>query len=107
MRARQPATGNRRACNCKTGFYYKHNGILQGLDKQKQRSKALFIFRLSPNRPWRVSEFTRKNYSGITGLMQDNMLDDLNLPMEKGILTTLGQGSHKVYVRTVNQSVAE
>ena len=24
MRARQPATGNRRACNCKTGFYHKH-----------------------------------------------------------------------------------
>ena len=107
MRARQPATGNRRACNCKTRFYHKYNGILQGPDKQKQRSKALFIFRLSPNSPWRISEFTRKNYSGITGLMQNNTLDDLNLPMEKGILTTLGQGSHKVYVRAVNQCVAE
>lgn len=85
----QPAAGNRRACNCKTGFYHKHNDILQGPDKQKQRSKALFIFRLSPNSPWRISEFIRKNYSGITGLMQDNTLDDLNLPMEKGILTIL------------------
>ena len=27
--------------------------------------------------------------------------------VEKGILTTLGQGSHKVYVRVVNQCVAE
>lgn len=89
MRAPQPAAGNRRACNCKTGFYHKHNGILQSPDKQKQRSKALFIFRLSPNSPWRISEFTRKNYSGITGLMQDNTPDDLNLPMEKGILTIL------------------
>ena len=89
MRARQPATGNRRACNCKTRFYHKYNGILQGPDKQKQQSKALFIFRLSPNRPWRISEFTRKNYSGITGLMQNNTPDDLNLPMEKGILTIL------------------
>ena len=107
MRAPQPAAGNRRACNCKTGFYYKHNGILQGLDKQKQRSKALFIFRLSPNRPWRVSEFTRKNYSGITGLMQDNTLDDLNLPMEKGILTILELRAYKADVKAVNQRVTE
>ena len=107
MRAPQPAAGNRRACNCKTGFYHKHNGILQGPDKQKQRSKALFIFRLSPNSPWRISEFTRKNYSGITGLLKNKALNDLNLLVEKGILTTLGQGSHKVYVRAVNQCVAE
>ena len=32
---------------------------------------------------------TRKDYSGITGLMQNNTLDDLNPPMEKGILTIL------------------
>ena len=50
---------------------------------------------------------TRKDYSGITGLLKNKALNDLNLLVEKGILTTLGQGSHKVYVRTVNQSVAE
>ena len=89
METAEPAIAPRAARNCKTGFYHKHNGILQGPDKQKQRSKALFIFRLSPNSPWRISEFTRKNYSGITGLMQNNTLDDLNPPMEKGILTIL------------------
>ena len=50
---------------------------------------------------------TRKDYSGITGLLKNKALNDLNLLVEKGILTTLGQGSHKVYVRTVNQCVAE
>ena len=107
MRARQPATGNRRACNCKTRFYHKYNGILQGPDKQKQRSKALFIFRLSPNSPWRISEFTRKNYSGITGLMQNNTLDDLNLPMEKGILIILELRAYKAGVKAVNQRITE
>ena len=107
MRAPQPAAGNRRACNCKTGFYHKHNGILQSPDKQKQRSKALFIFRLSPNSPWRISEFTRKNYSGITGLMQNNTLDDLNLPMEKGILTILKLRAYKAGLKAVNQRITE
>ena len=50
---------------------------------------------------------TRKDYSGITGLLKNKALNDLNLLVEKGILTTLGQGSHKVYVRAVNQCVAE
>ena len=45
---------------------------------------------------------TRKDYSGITGLLKNKALNDLNLLVEKGILTTLGQGSHKVYVRAVN-----
>ena len=48
---------------------------------------------------------TRKDYSGITGLLKNKALNDLNLLVEKGILTTLGQGSHKVYVRAVNKEV--
>ena len=80
---------------------------MQGPDKQKQRSKALFIFRLSPNSPWRISEFTRKNYSEITGLMQNNTLDDLNLPMEKGILTILELRAYKAGVKAVNQRITE
>lgn len=80
---------------------------MQGPDKQKQRSKALFIFRLFPNSPWRISEFTRKNYSEITGFMQNNTLDDLNLPMEKGILTILELRAYKADVKAVNQRITE
>ena len=50
---------------------------------------------------------TRKDYSGITGLLKNKALNDLNLLVEKGILTTLGQGSHKVYVKAVNKAVTE
>lgn len=41
----------------------------------------------------------RKDYSGITGLLRNKALNDLNLLVKKGLLTTLGQGSHKVHVR--------
>lgn len=41
----------------------------------------------------------RKDYSGIIGLLRNKALNDLNLLVKKGLLTTLGQGAYKVYVR--------
>lgn len=46
---------------------------------------------------------TRKDYSSITGLLKNKALDDLNLLVEKGYLSTIGRGSHKVYVRAEPQ----
>ena len=48
---------------------------------------------------------TRKDYSSITGLLKNKALDDLNLLVEKGYLSTIGRGSHKVYVRAEPQGV--
>lgn len=48
---------------------------------------------------------TRKDYSSITGLLKNKALDDLNLLVEKGYLSTIGRGSHKVYVRAEPQEV--
>lgn len=39
--------------------------------------------------------------------MQNNTLDDLNLPMEKGILTILELRAYKVDVKAVNQRITE
>ena len=50
---------------------------------------------------------TRKDYSSITGLLKNKALNDLNLLVEKGYLNTVGQGSHKVYVRADNKEVTE
>ena len=50
---------------------------------------------------------TRHDYSGITGLLKNKALNDLNLLVEKGYLNTVGQGSHKVYVRADNKEVTE
>lgn len=50
---------------------------------------------------------TRQNYSGITGLLKNKALNDLNLLVNKGYLDTIGRGSHKVYVKTVNKEVTE
>ncbi|WP_303206897.1 DNA-binding protein [Bacteroides oleiciplenus] len=50
---------------------------------------------------------TRHDYSGITGLLKNKALNDLNLLVEKGYLNVIGQGSHKVYVRTDNKVVTE
>jgi predicted histone-like DNA-binding protein len=50
---------------------------------------------------------TRKEYSGITGLLKNKALNDLNLLVNKGYLETMGRGSHKVYVRPMKQEVTE
>lgn len=79
------------------GYGFRHSEDISGAE----RYRRLCAF-LDAN-PF----ITRKDYSGITGLLKNKALNDLNLLVEKGILTTLGQGSHKVYVRAVNQCVAE
>ena len=48
---------------------------------------------------------TRKDYSSVTGLLKNKALNDLNLLVKKGYLNTIGQGSHKVYVRAEKQDV--
>lgn len=48
---------------------------------------------------------TRHDYSGITGLLKNKALKDLNLLVDKGYLTTIGRGSHKVYVKAERQEV--
>lgn len=50
---------------------------------------------------------TRINYSGITGLLKNKALNDLNLLVNKGYLNSIGRGSHKVYVKAVNKEVTE
>ncbi|CAK7065863.1 MAG: hypothetical protein BACD_03115 [Bacteroides rodentium] len=50
---------------------------------------------------------TRLNYSGITGLLKNKALDDLNLLVNKGYLDIIGRGSHKVYIKAVNKEVTE
>ena len=50
---------------------------------------------------------TRHDYSGITGLLKNKALNDLNLLVEKGYLNVIGRGSHKVYVRADNKVVTE
>ena len=42
---------------------------------------------------------TRTDYCYLTGLLKNKALNDLNLLVKKGYLTTLGMGSHKVFVR--------
>ena len=53
------------------------------------------------------AELSLHDYSGITGLLKNKALNDLNLLVEKGYLNTVGQGSHKVYVRADNKEVTE
>lgn len=48
---------------------------------------------------------TRHDYSGITGLLKNKALKDLNMLVDKGYLTTIGRGSHKVYVKAERQEV--
>ena len=50
---------------------------------------------------------TRHDYSGITGLLKNKALNDLNLLVEKGYLNVIGRGSDKVYIRADNKVVTE
>ena len=47
----------------------------------------------------------RKEYTQLTGLLKNKALNDLNLLVEKGYLATVGQGSHKVYIKADNKEV--
>ena len=81
----------------RAGYGFRHSADISSTE----RYRRLRVF-LETN-PF----ITRKDYSGITGLLKNKALNDLNLLVEKGILTTLGQGSHKVYVKAVNKAVTE
>lgn len=50
---------------------------------------------------------TCADYSSLTGLLKKKALNDLNLLVEKGNLSTLGRGTHKVYIKPVKQEVTE
>lgn len=50
---------------------------------------------------------TRADYSSLTGLLKKKALNDLNSLVEKGNLSTLGRGTHKVYIKPVKQEVTE
>lgn len=79
----------------RAGYGFRHSADIGGAE----RYRRLCAF-LEAN-PF----ITRKDYSGITGLLKNKALNDLNLLVKKGLLTTLGQGSHKVYVKAVNKEV--
>ena len=81
----------------RAGYGFRHSEDISGAE----RYRRLCVF-LDAN-PF----ITRKDYSGITGLMQNNTLDDLNLPMEKGILIILELRAYKAGVKAVNQRITE
>mgnify|MGYP000118661254 CR=1 FL=1 len=68
-----------------------------GFRKSAERYRRLLVF--LETHPF----ITRKDYSSITGLLKNKALNDLNLLVEKGYLSTIGRGSHKVYVRAEPQ----
>ncbi len=79
----------------RAGYGFRHSADISSVERYRRLSAFL-----------EANPFiTRKDYSGITGLLKNKALNDLNLLVEKGYLTTLGQGSHKVYVTAVNKEV--
>lgn len=81
----------------KPGYGFKHSADINGTE----RYRRLLVF--LENHPF----ITRKDYSGITGLLKNKALNDLNLLVNKGYLTTLGEGSHKVYLKAANKDVTD
>ncbi len=81
----------------KAGYGFQHSEEISSVERYRRLTNFL------NTHPF----ITRKDYSGITGLLKNKSLNDLNLLVKKGYLTTLGQGSHKVYVRTENKEVNE
>ena len=93
------------------------------MDPKEIHAQTIFFgkvhFRVSPDFRKRCAGFverakygfrthpfiTRKDYSSITGLLKNKALNDLNLLVEKGYLSTIGRGSHKVYVRGESQEI--
>ena len=81
----------------KSGYGFQHSVELSGAERYR---RILVFLETSPF-------ITRKDYTGITGLLKNKALNDLNLLVNKGFLTTMGRGSHKVYVKAVNKAVTE
>lgn len=79
------------------GYGFRQSQTLSG----EERYRRLMVYLES--HPF----ITRINYSGITGLLKNKALNDLNLLVNKGYLDTIGRGSHKVYVKAVNKEVTE
>lgn len=79
----------------KAGYGFRHSAEISG----SERYRRLLAF--LETHPF----ITRKDYSGITGLLKNKALNDLNLLVKKGYLTTVGQGSHKVYVKADNEKI--
>lgn len=46
---------------------------------------------------------TRREYTGLTGLLKGKALRELNALVESGVLDTKGSGSHKVYIKSDKQ----
>lgn len=74
----------------KPGYGFKHSADIN--DAERHRRLLAFL----KEHPF----ITRKDYCEITGLLKNKALNDLNSLVEKGYLTTLGQGCHKVYVKS-------
>lgn len=79
------------------GYGFRHSQELSGAERYRRLMAYL------DTHPF----ITRKDYSGITGLLKNKALNDLNLLVNKGYLDTIGRGSHKVYVKAVNKEVTE
>lgn len=79
----------------KAGYGFRHSAEINGAERYRR------ILAFLEAHPF----ITRQDYSGITGLLKNKALNDLNLLVEKGYLSTLGRGSHKVYVKADKQEV--
>ena len=77
----------------KAGYGFRHSAEISGAERYRR------LLAFLETHPF----ITRKDYSGITGLLKNKALNDLNLLVKKGYLTTVGQGSHKVYVKADNE----
>lgn len=81
----------------KAGYGFRHSAEISGTERYRRLTEFL------KTHPF----ITRKDYSEITGLLKNKALNDLNLLVERGYLATVGQGSHKVYIKAGNQSDTE
>lgn len=77
----------------KPGYGIRHSADIGSAERYRRLTVFL------ANHPF----ITRKDYCGITGLLKNKALNDLNLLVEKGYLTTSGQGCHKVYLKAVGE----
>lgn len=77
------------------GYGFKHSADIDSAERYRR------LLAFLERHPF----ITRKDYCGITGLLKNKALNDLNLLVDKGYLTTIGQGCHKVYVKPVNKDI--
>lgn len=77
------------------GYGFKHSADISGAERYRR------LLAFLETHPF----ITRQDYCGITGLLKNKALNDLNLLVEKGYLTTLGRGCHKVYVKAEYKGV--